>query len=76
MRKRNLGGIHQMDSTRWLSKQHGVQGAHSAFQVAIAIAQFLHSVLLHLEFSYKRVVLLAYEDISQLCLLDFLEFAS
>lgn len=72
MRKRNLVDLQQMNSSRFLSKQHGVQEAHSVFQLAIALTQSLHGVLLRLEFGYKYVMLLAYFFISLLRSLEFL----
>ena len=53
-------------------KQHGIQEAHSVFQLAIALAQSLHGVLLYLEFGCKCVMLLAYFFIHLLRLLEFL----
>src|SRR5699024_9963776 len=50
-------------------KQHGVQEGHSVVQIAIALSQSPHSVLLYLEFSCKCVMLLAYFFFSQLSLL-------
>src|SRR5699024_6701922 len=52
-------------------KQHGVQEGHSVVQIAIALTQSPHSVLLYLEFGCKCVMLLAYFFISQLRLLEF-----
>lgn len=72
MRKRNLVDLQQMNSSRFLSKQHGVQEAHSVFQLAIALTQSLHGVLLRLEFGCKYVMLLAYFFISLLRSLEFL----
>src|SRR5699024_8955315 len=52
-------------------KQHGVQEAHSVVQIAIALTQSLHGVLLYLEFGCKCVMLLAYIFIHLLRLLEF-----
>src|SRR5699024_4107676 len=53
-------------------KQNGVQEAHSVVQIAIALTQSLHGVLLYFEFGCKCVMLLAYIFIHLLRLLEFL----